>query len=198
MVTTTFLLIRHGICDHVGIKLAGRRPGIHLNQEGRVQAEELVSVLQGQKMDAIYSSPLERTRETAGPLARARNLPIQISEAFTEVDYGDWTGRSIEELIAVPEWRNFHGFRSSIQIPGGEFLLGVQLRAVAELEKLRLSRLGQVIVVFSHSDILRSTIMHFLGAPLENLLRIEIPPISITTLYLSERGPQFGTIAQRR
>jgi len=198
MARTTFLLIRHGNCEPVGKYLAGRLPGISLNEEGRRQSEELLITLKGVELNAIYSSPLERALETATPLAQIRRIPITPCPSFSEVDWGEWTGRTIEDMKQVPDWRIFHGFRSGIRIPGGEFLIEVQARAVAELERLRLAHPDQTVAIFSHSDIIRAALLHYMGAPLENLLRLEIPPASVSTMHLSEWGPQFGCIAQRR
>ena len=89
---TTFLLIRHGLTDAVDHRLAGIAPGTHLNEIGRTQAERLVEQLRNVPLTAIVSSPLERTRETADPLARDRGLPVETNAAFLEYDVGAWTG----------------------------------------------------------------------------------------------------------
>ncbi len=95
---TTFLLIRHGLCDPVGKAIAGRTPGIHLNDIGRAQALALANRLSGLPVAAIRSSPLERALETAQPLANAFGLQVVEDERLNEVDFGDWTGRTLTEL----------------------------------------------------------------------------------------------------
>ncbi|MGD2205331.1 MAG: histidine phosphatase family protein, partial [Anaerolineae bacterium] len=98
------LLIRHGLNDWVGEKLAGWTPGVHLNDKGRVQAAALAEQLADVPVAAIYSSPLERTLETAEPLAEAHGLPVQVREGLGETRCGDWTGRTLEELKDKDLW----------------------------------------------------------------------------------------------
>jgi broad specificity phosphatase PhoE len=95
---TTFFLIRHGNNDFVGKTLVGRTSGVHLNEEGRRQAENLARRLAGEPIRRIYSSPLERATETAAPLAKQLGLKVQISEAITEIEFGDWTNQHIADL----------------------------------------------------------------------------------------------------
>src|SRR4029079_19330524 len=133
---TTFLLIRHGINDLVDRAIAGWMPGVHLNQEGRTQAERLAERVGDARIAAIYSSPLERACETAEPIGRRRGLPVQICPGVGEIQFGDWTGHSLERLADAPRWRQFNSFRSGTRAPGGELMLEVQARTVAELERL--------------------------------------------------------------
>jgi hypothetical protein len=102
---TTFLLIRHALCDPVGRSIAGRQPGIHLNNPGRGQARRLAEWLGPITLDAIYSSPLERALETASPIAQAKGLQVHPAEAWNEIDFGEWTGRALADLDPLPEWR---------------------------------------------------------------------------------------------
>ena len=95
---TTLVLVRHGHTDTAGKRLTGWTAGVHLNQRGVREAESLVERLDGVRVDAIVSSPLERCRETAAPLAKARGLAVRVARPWIEVNYGDWTGRSISQL----------------------------------------------------------------------------------------------------
>src|SRR3954464_7421014 len=106
----TFYLIRHGATDYAGITVTGRMPGIHLNERGRRQAEELPHRFRGVPISRIYSSPMERTQETAAPLARILGLPVDIAGELTEIDYGEWTGRAIADLRNDERWRLFNSF----------------------------------------------------------------------------------------
>ncbi|HWH67867.1 MAG TPA: histidine phosphatase family protein, partial [Candidatus Sulfotelmatobacter sp.] len=95
---TIFYLIRHGENDWVGKAIAGRSPGVHLNAAGRQQAEQLAKQLAAHPIQQLFSSPLERARETAEPLARRLGLEVQIAPALTEMDFGQWTGKTLAEL----------------------------------------------------------------------------------------------------
>ncbi|MFN2475471.1 MAG: histidine phosphatase family protein [Chthoniobacterales bacterium] len=175
---TNFLFIRHAAHDYLRRAIAGRIPGVHLNELGRQQAEQLAQKLSLLPIDAIFSSPLERTRETAEPIARQLNLPVQIAEEFTEINFGDWTDRPFSELNSVSEWRHFNAFRSSTAPPRGELMLEVQTRVVRKLSSLR----GQYsfVAIVSHGDAIRATMAHFLGQPLDLVQRIEIDPASLS------------------
>src|SRR3546814_6877824 len=95
---TTIFLIRHAAHDLVGRAIVGRMPGVHLSRAGRQQAEKLAERLAQEPLAALYSSPLARARETAEPLARRLRLELQIAEDLDEIDYGEWTGRTLDEL----------------------------------------------------------------------------------------------------
>src|SRR5687767_2098663 len=110
--TTTFLLIRHGLHELGGDIIAGRTPGVHLSDAGRTQADGLCARLADVSIDAIYSSPMERTIETAQPLATRRGLTVEHSPELLEIDFGDWTGKSLHELRGSPGWREWNSFRS--------------------------------------------------------------------------------------
>ena len=116
---TTFLLIRHAAHDLLGRRLAGRMPGVSLNGEGRRQVERLAERLAGASIRAVISGPLERARETAEPLARGLGLPVQISAAVDEIDFGEWTGLPFAELDQDPRWCWFNTFRSGARAPCG-------------------------------------------------------------------------------
>jgi probable phosphoglycerate mutase len=188
---TTFLLIRHGTNDLVDRAIAGWMPGVHLNQEGQAQAERLAERLGETEIAAIYSSPLERAYETAEPIARRRGLPVQICPGFGEIQFGDWTGHSLEDLADVPGWRHFNSFRSGTRVPGGELMLEVQARTVAELDRLREQHPKETVVVVSHGDIIKAVVAHYAGIPLDLFQRIEISPASVSILTLDESGPRL-------
>lgn len=181
---TKFLLIRHGQTDFTGKLLLGRQPGISLNDEGREQARKIAHRLSGMPITAIYSSPIERVSETAAPLAEAHNLPCNISEAFLELDFGDWTNKSIKDLEGDDQFRLFNEFRSSARIPGGEMMLEAQMRIVLGLEKLRHEHPDQTVAVVSHADIIKSAICYYAGIHLDMFHRLEISPASLSILEI--------------
>jgi probable phosphomutase (TIGR03848 family) len=189
---TTFLLIRHALCDPVGRSIAGRQPGIHLNEEGRRQAERLAESLAGVSLTALYSSPLERARETAHVLATRQGLELSTLEGLQEVDFGDWTGKTLDELAPLSDWRAFNSFRSGTRIPGGENMAEVLARALRELERLRHrhSESGAMVGLVSHGDVLRVILAHALGVSFDFMHRLELSPASVSILEVEDHGPR--------
>ena len=190
--TTYVLLIRHGENEYVSThRLAGRTPAVHLNEKGRIQADGLVTLLDGQRLDAIYSSPLERCRETAEPLAANRSLPLQQTAGVVEVDYGKWQGQDLRELGKLPEWQQVQHYPSSFRFPDGETLREVQTRSVTAVERICGDHPDQVVAVFSHGDVIRTTLAHFLGVPLDLFQRIAISTASVSVLAFHDSRPMI-------
>lgn len=188
---TTFLLIRHATNDSVGHSIAGRRPGVRLNAHGRRQAEALAERLGGLPIAAVYASPLERAVETAEPLAARLGLQVRLAEGVMELDYGEWTGLALAELEGRPGWSGWNTFRSGTRIPGGEHLLEVQARAVTELDRLAAAHRDALVAVVSHGDVIRAVLGHYLGIPIDLLLRLAVEPASVSILRLEAWGPQI-------
>lgn len=190
--TTFVLLIRHGENEFVAThKLAGRTPGVRLNDKGRAQAEALVQYLAGQPIRAVYTSPLVRCVETATPLAAALEVPPVEDTAFLEVDYGEWQGADLRELAKLPAWQQVQHFPSTFRFPGGETLREVQSRAVAGLELLRDRHPNEVVAVFTHGDVIRTTLAHYLGVPLDLFQRIAISTASTSILAFHDERPMI-------
>ncbi len=190
--TTYVLLIRHGENEYVSThRLAGRTPAVHLNEKGRLQANGLVILLDGQRIDAIYSSPLERCRETAEPLVAARALPLQQTPGVLEVDYGKWQGQDLRELGKLPEWQQVQHYPSSFRFPEGETLREVQARSVSTIERICADHPDQVVAVFSHGDVIRTTLAHFLGVPLDLFQRIAISTASVSVIAFQDGRPMI-------
>jgi broad specificity phosphatase PhoE len=179
---TSILLIRHGHTPAVGCYLAGRAAGVGLTTRGAGEAEALVLQLEGQPIDAIYSSPLERARLTAAPLARARGLEVRIDPGFIEVDFGEWTGLPFEALEVRPDWRAFNERRSLAVVPGGESPPAAQARAVSAVARIRRAHPGQHIAVVTHADVIRYVLLHARGASLDDVHTLTIAPGSVTRL----------------
>ncbi len=186
-----FLLIRHGSNPTVGKLLAGRMPGVHLNDEGKAQAETLVERLGGIHIDALYSSPLERTMETAAPLARRLGLEVRADRNFMEVDIGEWTGRDFHELANDPVWRHYNDFRAGTRPPGGELIIEAQERMIAGVERLRQEYPQGTVAIFSHGDPIKCIIAHYIGIPLDFLLRLEISLVSVSIVSVHDYGPRI-------
>src|SRR4051812_7797601 len=118
--STLFYLIRHGSTDHLGKSLSGRMPGVHLNAAGLREAEAVGQFLAPEGIEMIFASPLERTRETAGPLAARLGLPVTVAAELNEIDCGAWTNRSFADLQRDERWRRWNSFRSAAGCPEGE------------------------------------------------------------------------------
>ena len=193
--TTTFYFIRHGTCEPVGKRIAGRAPGVHLNEEGWRQVRSLAADFSTRyEISGIYSSPLERTMETAGALSEHTGLPVVPRDGLMEVDFGDWTGLTFEELGKLQRWKEYNLFRSGIQIPGGESIPQVQARVLAELQHLRTRHPGQGVAIVAHGDVIKAAVTHFAGAPLDFLLRFEISPASLSIVDVADWGVKIHLI----
>jgi probable phosphomutase (TIGR03848 family) len=179
---TTVLLIRHGLTDETGRRLSGRRPELHLNASGRSQARALAERLAALPLAAVYSSPLERTIETAAPLAQVQGLQVEPREALVEVDFGEWTGLWFEELAGRPEWQAYNTQRSVTRPAGGELMVEVQERAVGELERIQHLHPGAVVAVVTHGDVIRAALLHHLSMGIDLYDRLEIAPCSLSVL----------------
>jgi probable phosphomutase (TIGR03848 family) len=187
----TILLVRHGMTPITGKRLAGWTPGLHLSDEGRGQADGLVERLRDVPLDAIYASPLERCRETALPLARARDLRITARKDLGEVKYGDWTDGVLADLRKDKLWPAVMHLPSSVRFPGGESFLEAQHRAVAEVERIAAAHPGQTVACFTHADLIRLVLAHFLGVHLDLFQRIAIDTCSVSVLALGTHMPML-------
>jgi probable phosphomutase (TIGR03848 family) len=186
----TYLLIRHAAHDLLGKAIAGRMPGVHLNREGQIQAEQLVERLAHLPIEAVYSSPLERAQETARPLAGRLDLPLLIAEEMNEIDFGEWTGKSLQVLKPAPRWGWFNSFRSGTRIPSGEMMLEAQTRAVTFMDRLREEHRDGCIALVGHGDVIKAAVAYYLGVPLDLFGRIEIHPASVSVIRINDYGPQ--------
>lgn len=184
----TILLIRHGENEYVAKgRLAGRLPGVHLNEKGRKQAGSLAEALAAAPIKAVYSSPLERCLETAQPLADALKLEIIARKSLLEIDFGDWQDKTLKQLRRRKLWKTVQGNPARMQFPGGETFADAQIRIVSELESLsKCHGPSEWVACFSHSDIIRLAVAYYIGTPLDLFQRIAISPASISTVCLGE------------
>ena len=186
---TNFLLVRHGLHVFGADRIAGRTPAVDLSSAGRAQAEQLAERLAHIELHAIYCSPIERTVQTHAPLAARHGLTVTYSDALVEVDYGDWTGRRLDELAEDEEWRRWNAFRSGTRVPGGESMLEIQARVVAEMQRLTDRHPRQNVALVSHGDVIKAAIAYALGVPLDLFQRIEISPASVSVVQIESYGP---------
>lgn len=185
---TTLLLVRHALCDPVGRSIAGRAPGVHLNAEGAVQARALGLALAGLPIEAVYSSPMERALETAQPIAAGLGLSVLPAPGLAEIDFGEWTGRTLAELDPLPLWRAFNAFRSGTRIPGGELMTEVVTRALTALVAIHREHEGKVVAAVSHGDVIRGLVAHAAGIPLDLMQRLEVSPASVSAISLEDHA----------
>ncbi len=187
---TVVLLVRHGQTPTTGKLLPGRAPGLHLSEVGQAQAaavgERLAKL---KKVDAIYASPLERTRETAGAIAKALGMKVKLDRGLLEADIGDWTGQELKVVAKTPEWKIVHSYPSGFRFPGGESFVEMQSRTVTAIERLRKAHPGQTIVAVSHADTIKAAVAHALGTHLDLFQRIVISPCSVTSIAYGDGGP---------
>ncbi len=193
---TSILLIRHGQTDAINRVLSGRTPRVHLNDVGRAQTLKLAGYVKSQyTLSGIISSPLERAVETAQPLADMHGLPLSINNGFTEFDFGEWTGLTLDELHAKPEWAEYNRYRSLHSAPGGECIADVQRRAWLETQKVAREFDNTTVAVISHADVIRALLMLVLGMPLDNILRLTVPLASVSELVVGAgRGPVVSRV----
>ena len=182
---TTVLLIRHGrsTANTAGV-LAGRSPGVDLDERGIAQAEALAARLAEVRLDAVVSSPLERTRQTAQRLMAARpDSLFEVDERFTECDYGTWSGRTLKSLAEEPLWRTVQGHPAAAEFPDGESLAAVSARAVAAIRAWN-AKLGEqaTYAVVSHGDVIKAIAADALGMHLDLFQRIQADPCSLTVV----------------
>jgi probable phosphoglycerate mutase len=191
----TLLLIRHGENSFVGKRLAGRLPGVSLNERGQRQAQQLAEMLAKAPIKAVYSSPLARALETAQPLAQALNLEAISWDGLLETDYGRWAGRSLKLLVKRPLWKVVQETPSEVRFPGGESLVECQARIVRALEEIAARHTkDELVACVLHSDPIKLAAAHYLGMPLDAFQRLNIDTASITTLHLEGGKGHFGAI----
>lgn len=185
---TTIYLIRHAEHEYQGRILTGRMEGVPLSKEGQRQSERLADRFADVPIRAIYSSPLQRARETAVILANRLGIAIEIVPYLTEFDVGAWTGLTFDALQGDPLWERFNMFRSGTRAPGGESMLEVQSRVIYFLESLHKRHPDGEVCVISHGDVLRAAILHHFDMPIDLFSRFEIEPASVSIIEWASWG----------
>ena len=188
---TTVVLLRHGRSTaNVAGVLAGRSPGIFLDDRGREQAAAVAARLGDIPLDALISSPMERCKQTVAPLAAAKNLTVRLEPRLAEVDYGDWTGRALKDLAGEELWRTVQAHPSAAVFPGGEGLAAVGVRAVAAVRELS-AEFGPdaVLLICSHGDVIKAILADALGLHLDGFQRIVVNPASLSVVRYTPFRP---------
>jgi ribonuclease H / adenosylcobalamin/alpha-ribazole phosphatase len=196
-VTAVILLIRHASHVELGRTLSGRRRDVSLSDEGLEQAAIVADLLGTELLAAVYSSPRERAYYTAREIAEPHDLKVQIADGLDELDFGRWTGLSFDELEGDPAWQEWNEQRASARPPEGESMAEAVERATATLSRLAGDHAGEVIACVSHCDIIRGVIAFYLGLPLDNLLRFDVDPASISRLAVGDWGARVMSMNER-
>jgi probable phosphoglycerate mutase len=145
------------------------------------------------KVSAVYTSPLERTRETAAPIGRAVGRRTRTDRGLLECDFGTWTGRSLKDLRKLAEWKTVQRYPSGFRFPSGESFAEMQTRINGALRRLVARHPGETIVAVSHADPIKAAVADALGTHLDLFQRIVIAPCSVTAVWYGPEGPAVLT-----
>lgn len=218
---TVVLFVRHGATPTTGQVLPGRAPGLHLSEAGLAQAQAVAERLGAWRdhvaaaatdgkgagsrrrgapsappqplIAAVFASPLERTAETAAPIAKRLGLPVRRERHLIECDFGEWTGAKLADLAKLPAWSTVQRYPSGFRFPDGESFLEVQSRMVEITSTWRQRFPGQTIIAVSHADPIKTAVAHALGTHLDLFQRIAISPCSVTAIAYTPTGPMVLT-----
>lgn len=192
---STLLLVRHGLTAMTGPVLAGRTPGVHLDERGAAQARSLADRVAVLPVTAVVTSPLERCTDTAryvlaAQKAAGRSPKRHVDKRLIECGYGDWTGRPIAELAKDPLWRTVQAQPSAVRFPGGEALTEMAARAVAAVRSWD-ARLGPeaIWVACSHGDVIKAILADALGLHLDQFQRLVVDPCSVSVIRYTDTRP---------
>lgn len=181
-------LIRHAVTAETGKRLSSADPGIPLSPEGEAMAADLAEHLADVKLTAVYTSPIERCRQTVAPLASQRGLRTRKIEDLAEADYGTWLGRPLRSVFKLKAWGRLMSSPARFRFPEGETLSEVQWRATAAVERLASAHQDDSIVIGSHADVIRVILANYLGMPLDLIHRINVLPASVSVVELAPAG----------
>jgi len=192
---TLVLFVRHGQTPTTGKTLPGRAPGLHLSADGIAQAKvaaERIGAIK--KVAAIYASPLERTRETAAPIAKALNLKVKANSGLLECDFGTWTGKQLDKLRKLPEWETVQRSPSTFRFPKGESFTEMQNRIVNAVDTICKNHPGQTVVCVSHADPIKAALAHATGTHIDLFQRLVVSPCSVSAVAYTASGPIVLTV----
>lgn len=184
------LFVRHGQTPTTGKVLPGRTPGLHLAEKGIAQAEVAGARIAAlNSVTAVYASPMERTQETAAPIAKASKLRVRTHKGLIEADFGAWTGKKLSDLRKLPEWKTVQSNPSGFRFPRGESFPEMQTRMTGAIAELIAKHRGETIVAVSHADTIKAAMAHAAGTPLDLFQRIVVSPCSISAVMYTQTGP---------
>lgn len=194
----TVILVRHGrtTANATGV-LAGRSPGVNLDETGREQAAHTADRLAALPLVGIVSSPLERCEQTAQAVMQRQTQThdLLFESELTECDYGTWQGRTLTELATEDLWSQVQSHPSAVTFPDGEPMAGMQARAVSAIRRHDAAfeaehGSGAVWVAVSHGDIIKSVLADALGMHLDLFQRLNVGPASASIVHYGASGPR--------
>jgi probable phosphoglycerate mutase len=198
--STVVCFVRHGTTPTTGKVLPGRARGLHLAEAGHGEARAAADRLTGVAVAGVYSSPLERARETAAPIADVVGKTVVVDRGLVECDFGEWTGGELSKLRRLPEWKTVQRWPSGFRFPGGESFLELQSRLQSTVAALCERHPGEVVVAVSHADCIKAALATALGTPLDLFQRIVVGPASTSVVAYGSDGPavlavnSYGTL----
>jgi probable phosphoglycerate mutase len=185
------LFVRHGETPTTGKVFAGQAPGLHLSDRGREQAKATAaSIAALGSVRAIFTSPMERARETAAAIGEATGIEPEVVAGLADSDGGDWTGRELRSLYKLPEWRTVERHPSGFRFPGGESFSEVTARVSTTVDRIVDEHPGETVVAVSHADPIRLVVGAAYGAPLDLFDRIVVGPASVSAIAYTRDGPR--------
>jgi Fructose-2,6-bisphosphatase len=191
---TTLVLVRHGTTPTTGKELPGRAAGLSLSELGRAEAERTAHYLRisFDSIAAVYSSPLERTSETAQLIAGAFGKKVVPTDELLELDCGSWTGEKLSTVTKRREWKDLMSHASTFRFPEGETFNDVLARMRSFLSGVAVEFPGETVIAVSHADPIRAVVTDALGLHLDQVHRVNISPASVTLLIAHEGYPRGG------
>ena len=201
MAATLIIFVRHGRTPTTGTKLPGRAPNLHLSDEGKSQAEMIAKEIEkssssflGAKVSAVYASPMERTQETAKPIAKTLNLRVRTLQGLNECDFGDWTGRRLRDLSKLKSWSTIQKQPSSFRFPNGESFTEMQNRMLKTVGMILERHPEETVVCVSHADPIKAILASAVGPPLDLFQRILVGPCSASVVLYTKERPLVLTL----
>ena len=184
------ILVRHGHTPTTGKILPGRAKGLHLSELGKEQASKVATNLSMlDNVTAVYASPMERTLETAKPIASAFGLKVQRNRGLIEADFGKWTGRKLSDLRKLSDWEIVQKNPSLFRFPDGESFIELQSRMVETITRFSDKHRGEIVIAVSHADTIKAFLTAMLGTPLDLFQRLHISPCSVSPVILGNGSP---------
>ena len=184
------ILVRHGHTPTTGKILPGRAKGLHLSELGKEQASKVATNLSMlDNVTAVYASPMERTLETAKPIASAFGLKVQRNRGLIEADFGKWTGRKLSDLRKLSDWEMVQKNPSLFRFPDGESFIEIQSRMVETITRISDKHRGEIVIAVSHADTIKAFLTAMLGTPLDLFQRLHISPCSVSPVILGNGSP---------
>jgi len=189
------------VAERIGL-LADRAKDAEAGRVARAKAAKATgakasghaSVAGGRGPVAVYASPLERTQETARPIARRLGVRVRSDRGLLECDFGDWTGAKLADLAKKAEWTTVQRNPSGFRFPGGESFLEMQTRISSALARLVERHPGETIVAVSHADPIKAAVAQAAGTPLDLFQRLTVAPCSVSALAFTGGGPFVLTV----